>query len=156
MTATTRPVPLDAAIRKADRHYRSLDAHRDRATMLREIRRMDAGGATRQDTADRVGMSERSIVRLLDESPPIPPPLSTFDLSEPHCRRLEATATIAADLACRLRDDDPRITWDALGRLDRDALQELAVVLLAAMPIDAQLTQTFGWVIALDTKVAPR
>lgn len=156
MRTTTRPVPLEAAMKRAERDYRALDAHRDRATLLATIASLDAEGMCNQDIADHVGLTKRSVPRLLAETPPTPAPLSTFDTSEARCRRLELTAAAACELACRLRDDDPRATWGALERLDRTHLQELTVVLLAAMPVDQPLSAALGWVVDLGAGAVAR
>jgi hypothetical protein len=54
------------------------------------------------------------------------------------------------DLACRLRDEDPQLVWEALELLDRSDLQELAVTALAALPVDSEISELFGWVEGLS------
>jgi hypothetical protein len=90
-------------------------------------------------------MSDRQVQRLRTVEP-VPKRWYRYDRSEIRSERLERTADAALDLACRLRDEDPQLVFRSIELLDRQALQELAMVLLAAVPVDRSKDQIFGWV----------
>jgi len=48
-------------------------------------------------------------------------------------------------LACRLKDEDPQLTFKALELLDEDALRELLMVALAGIPVHLTADELFGW-----------
>lgn len=148
MTATT---PLAVAIRDATKGYSRFDKHRDRDVLRRTVTELDIRGHTANEIAVHVGLLQGQVTNILrgriaDHRPaPVNPP----DLSDEHCTHLERTADAALKLACRLRDEDPQLTWDALSALNRRDLQKLAVVLLAAVPIDQPKNEIFAWVYQL-------
>lgn len=153
MTVTT---PLAVAVRDAVYDYRRFDRYRDRHWQRTRVQRLASTGMPTADIAADTNMSTETVQRIIrgDIDPTHrPEPVTPPNLSEEHCEHLERTADHALKLACRLRDDDPQIVWDALSRLDRHQLQELAVVLLAAVPVDHTRKQIFGWVQQLGNSI---
>lgn len=145
MTATT---PLAVAARNATKAYSRFDKHRDRDTLRRTVTELHLRGHTSSEIGAYVGLLPGQVINILrgniaDHKPAAPNPP---DLSDAHCQQLERTADAALKLACRLRDEDPQIVWDALTALTRGQLQELAVVLLAAVPIHLPKPTIFQWV----------
>lgn len=55
-------------------------------------------------------------------------------------------AEVLTDLAFQVQDEDPRIVWDYLTCLDSVELQRLLMFSLAAMDIDKNVDQLWGWV----------
>lgn len=146
MTATT---PLAVATRKADETYYRFDKHRDRAALRRTVTELATRGFTAAEISPHVNLNEQQVRHILcgrisDQHRP--DPVNPRNLSEQHCAQLERTADAALKLACRLRDEDPQITWDALSHMGRRDLQELAVVLLAAVDINKPKTEIFDWI----------
>lgn len=147
--------PLAAAVRNADRTYSRFDRHRDRNTLRRIITGLGAAGHSTADIANRVNLDTKQVRRIINGqvADQRPNPINPADLTDQHCRQLERTADIAITLACRLRDEDPQIVWDALTHLDRGPLQELAVVLLAALPVNQPKNTIFAWVNQIGDKL---
>lgn len=145
---TLSRVPLKAAIKTAEHAYRRFDANRDADTRRQQIKTLDATGMAMPDIAGQLGISVTHARRikndLFDVAAPEPP--RRTDSSAERCWQLEETVDTALDMACRIRDEDPQIVWDALDQLNRRQLQEFAVILLAGLPIDQTKHQLFGWV----------
>lgn len=59
---------------------------------------------------------------------------------------MEARAQLAADLAWRLREEDPARVWDALTALSPAELQRVAVVALAMVDVDRSVPDSLAWV----------
>lgn len=141
--------PLAIAVRDADRKYSRFDRHRDRETLRRIVTQLAAQGFTNAEIAPHVGLQTKQVNHITSgriNTSHKPAPVNPRDYSDRHCRQLEHTATIAIDLACRLRDEDPQIVWDALTALNRRHLQELAVIALAAIPVNTTKNEIFAWV----------
>lgn len=141
--------PLTIAVRDADRSYYRFDKHRDRESLRRTVIELAAGGLSTSEIAPHVKLLPKQISHIISgrfNPDHKPEPVAPRDYSHTHCTALERTADHALDLACRLRDEDPQIIWDALTGLGRRDLQELAVVLLAALPIDKSKADIFAWV----------
>lgn len=148
--------PVAIAMRDADRNYSRFDRHRDRDTLRRTVTQLAAQGLTHTEIAPHVGLMPRQINHITSgriNTDHKPEPVNPRDYSERHCRELEHTATIAIDMACRLRDEDPQIVWDALSNLHRGQLQQLTVVALAALPTDQPKSQIFAWVNNIGDKL---
>jgi hypothetical protein len=146
MTATT---PLTVAIRKADDTYPRFDRHRDRNQLRRTVIELNTRGFTAKQISHYVGLNEQQIRHIICgrvDTGHKPQPVNPPNLSDEHCAQLERTADAALKLACRLRDEDPQLTWDALTHMGRGDLQELAVVLLAAVDITKPAREIFAWV----------
>lgn len=153
MTATT---PLTVATRHADTTYSRFDRHRDRNQLRRTIIELHTLGHSTREISERTAIKPeqvRNIIAGRINPTHKPHPVNPPDMSEQHCRQLERTADAAINLACRLRDEDPQIVWDALRHMNRGDLQELAVVLLAALPVDKPKHHIFGWVYQLAVKL---
>jgi hypothetical protein len=91
-----------------------------------------------------LGMSERTVQRLRGEEVPTRG-WYRFDTSQRRQSKLERTADTVLDLACRIRDEDPEITYRALENLATPDLLEVAMIALAAIPVDATKDELFGW-----------
>lgn len=149
MPATT---PLAIATRKADHTYYRFDKHRDRDSMRRTVHELHTRGHTPAEISDYIGLQTDQIRHIINgriNPDHRPDPINPPNLSHQHCTQLERTADAALKLACRLRDEDPQITWDALTHMTRGHLQELAVVLLAAVDINRPKSEIFAWVTQL-------
>jgi len=140
-----RLLPVRQAVSTAEKDYRKFDSHRERNDIIDEVHRLTNAGVSAVAIAGIVGMSDRQVQRLRTVEP-VPKRWYRYDRSEIRSERLERTADAALDLACRLRDEDPQLVFRSIELLDRQALQELAMVLLAAVPIDRCKDQIFGWV----------
>ena len=139
-----RLLPVPQAIANAEKDDRSFD--NDRNTVVEEVHRLTKAGVSAKAIATLVGLSDRQVQRIrgVETSPNR---WYQFDRSEIRSERLERTADAAIDLACRLRDEDPQLVFRSLDLLDRHALQELTMVLLAAVPMDRSKDDIFGWVV---------
>lgn len=133
------------AVRKAERAYRRFDSRTDRNELLGEVHRLTKAGVSASTIARIVGMSDRQIQRLRSTNPQ-QARWFRFDASQRRQDKLEAAAAAALELACRLRDEDPQLVWMALETMERHAMQELAMILLAAAPVDRTVDEIFGWV----------
>jgi len=140
-----RLLPVRQAVSTAEKDYRKFDSHRERNDIIDEVHRLTNAGVSAVAIAGIVGMSDRQVQRLRTVEP-VPKRWYRYDRSEIRSERLERTADAALDLACRLRDEDPQLVFRSIELLDRQALQELAMVLLAAVPVDRSKDQIFGWV----------
>lgn len=56
-------------------------------------------------------------------------------------------AQLVCELACELRDYDPRDVWDYLTCLPAVEIQRMLVIALAAVDVDKPLGELFAWVI---------
>ena len=144
-----RLLPVPQAIADAEKQYRRIDTERERNEMIDEVHRLTKVGVSAQTIADLVGMSERQVQRIRGFEAP-PKRWYAFELSERRCDKLERTADAAIDLACKLRDEDPQLVFRSLELLDRQALQELTMVLLAGLPLDRSKDDLFGWLSESD------
>jgi hypothetical protein len=140
-----RLLPVPQAVSTAEKDYRKFDFHRERNDIIDEVHRLTNAGVSAVAIAGIVGMSDRQVQRLRTVEP-VPKRWYRYDRSEIRSERLERTADAALDLACRLRDEDPQLVFRSIELLDRQALQELAMVLLAAVPLDRSKDEIFGWV----------
>lgn len=139
---------LDLAVSDAENELYEFDRNVDRIQFVTAVQRLARNGASLGDLGAHFRKSPRTIQRAkCVEVPQIP--AHNPHITAERAAELEATAKTATALAFRLRDENPRVTWEALSKLDRQELQELAVVLLAAVPIDQSLTDMFAWVYPL-------
>lgn len=136
---------VTTAVRKAERAYRRFDSGRDRTELLGEVHRLTKAGVSASTIARVVGMSDRQIQRLRATTAE-QQEWFKFDQSQRRQAKLEATALAALELACRLRDEDPQLVWMSLEAMERQAMQELTMILLAAAPVDRTVDQIFDWV----------
>ena len=141
---------IATAIKTVDRRHASFD--REKADLRAEIVRLTAAGVSSKNIAVLTGLSDRHVVRIRNGHmvAQTPPTRYEFDRSEERATHLEKVARSAMDLACRLRDEDPQLVWEALELLGRNDLQELAVTALAALPVDSEISELFGWVEGLS------
>lgn len=141
--------PLAAAVADAGRRYRRFDNYRDRHMIRAAILDLDAQGYDSTQIAVHVHMEAKQVRRIITgdvSTSQRPEPPSPRNVNPDNCRRLERSADIALDMACTLRDEDPQIVWDTITSLSRTHLEELAVILLAAVPIHQPKSEVFAWV----------
>lgn len=139
-----------SAAERAQSRFNPHGRNPDREAVVREVHRLTEAGVSAKAIGVIVGMSDRNVQRLrgekLDRKPVrIPEP----DLSDRHAAALEETVDVVIDLAAHLRDHHPQLVWDTLTNLDRQQLQELAVICLAGLPLNSTKTDMFGWVLEL-------
>lgn len=138
--------PLAQAVKAAEKDYSRLQDW-ERQELFDEINRLTDAGVSASTIAVLVGMSERHVVRIRNGQVKQPRQAAVyeFDTSEIRSKHLDKVADAAVDVACRLRDEDPQLIYDALARMERHDLIELVMVALAAMPIDKPKSQIFAW-----------
>ena len=141
-------IHVDKAIRKAEHRYSVAEQHRRREEFLDEVNRLYRAGVTQDTIASLMNLEVRQVVRMCNDqvAQPAPAVRYTFSTNESRVNRMEALADAALQLECLQRDEDPHLVWDALMQLDRQALQELTAVALAAIPVDKPKSQVFAWV----------
>ena len=139
-----RLLPVPQAVADAEKAYRRFDTNRERTDTVDEIHRLTKAGVSANAIAVIVGMSERQVQRIRSEQA-APKRWYRFDRSERRAAKLEDTVEAALDLACRIRDEDPQLVFRSLELLDRQALQELTMILLAALPLDRTKDDLLGW-----------
>jgi deferrochelatase/peroxidase EfeB len=141
-----RLLPVPQAVADAEKAYRRFDSNRERTDKVDEIHRLTKAGVSATAIAVIVGMSDRQVQRIRSEHA-APKRWYRFDRSEIRSERLERTAAAAIDLACRIRDEDPQLVFRSLDLMERQALMELTMILLAGFPIDLTVDEIFEWVL---------
>jgi hypothetical protein len=137
-----RLLPAPQALAHAEKEYRSRES--ERAANINEVHRLTAAGVSAMAISTLLGMSERNVQRLRGEAVPSQG-WYRFDTSPRRQSKLERTADTVLDLACRIRDEDPELTYRALEKLARPDLLEVAMIALAAIPVEATKDELFGW-----------
>lgn len=139
---------VDKSIKKAEQKYSAAEQMRQREDLLDEVNRLSRAGVSHDTIAELMGMNVRQVIRIVNGhvAQPAPPPRYKFSTKQARVNRMESMADAALTLAFMQRDEDPQIVWDALVQLDRQALQELTAVALAAIPVDMPKSQIFAWV----------
>ena len=140
-----RLLPVPQAVADAEKDYRRFDANRERHETVEEIHRLTKAGVSATAIAVIVGMSDRNVQRIRGEVQ-APKRWYTIEHSERRAAKLEDTFESALDLACRIRDEDPQLVFRSLELLERQSLQELTMILLAALPLDRTKEDLLGWV----------
>lgn len=140
--------PLARGVAEADRAYCRFNLNRDRVNTMREVSRLATAGVSHKAIAGLLNISVSHVGHIVTGKATMPTaaPIPQPDLTPARAAELEHTAETALDLACRLRDEHPQLTWDALNNLGRDELMALAVILLAAIPVDSTKSELFAWV----------
>lgn len=146
--AVEHPAERHPALYESRRELERFDHHRERYERRDRVHALTRIGMPQEEIATVVGIHERQVSRDVSAGPPPSRPrLYNPDLaSEARVVELESTADLTLRLAAVLREEDPCLTWGALTRLDRRQLQELAVIALAAIPVDSTPDQLLGWV----------
>lgn len=136
------------AIKTAEQQYASAESMRQREDFLEEVNRLARAGVSHGTIAELMGMEVRQIVRMCNGQVKAvkAPPRYNFSNDQSRIARMESMAEAALQLACLQRDEDPHLVWDAMTRLDRQALQELAAIALAGLPVDQPKSKIFAWV----------
>jgi hypothetical protein len=137
-----RLLPAPQAVANAEKEYRSRES--ERAANINEVHRLTAAGVSAMAISTLLGMSERNVQRLRGETVPTQG-WYRFDTSPRRQSKLERTADTVLDLACRIRDEDPELTYRALENLATPDLLEVAMIALAAIPVEATKDELFGW-----------
>lgn len=138
-------IPVREAINEGRKEYRRFDWNRDRDEVVTEIHRLTRAGVSAKTIAGLVGMSDRNVQRIRSKGEPHAG-RDRFDVSDTRAQQLDRTADAVLDLACMVRDEDPQLVWDILCRLDRQPLQEMAVICLAAVPVERPKSELFAWI----------
>jgi len=138
-----RLLPAPQAVANAEKQYRSRES--ERAASIEEVQRLTAAGVSAMAISTLLGMSERNVQRLRGEQLPTRG-WYQFDTTLRRQSKLERTADTVLNLACRIRDEDPELVYRALDNLDRENLLEVAMIALAAIPVDVTKDELFGWV----------
>lgn len=145
MTATLN---LGAVLHDAERFIYSQDTDRDRQQRRERVQELARCGWTTPQIAIHLGLSDRQVTRLrsAEPLPVLPHSPNPVDITTQQADRMETLAEFAINLACRLRAEDPAVVWAALNQLDLRETRELAVVLMALIPVDAPLNDLLDWV----------
>lgn len=144
------------ALIKARRDLAYFDTWRDTFELRDRVHALIRLGLTTDEIAKRLGVSDRTVQRLKHREPAPQRPQLPAGVDDSRAGEIEKTALLALRLAEILRDEDPNLVWTALSKLDRQALQELAVIALAAVQVpfgaesaEAVAEQMFSWVLEL-------
>lgn len=136
--------------RRALEHF---DNNRELYERRRRVQLLAGMGMTNEEVACETGIP-RKHVSYHKSKPPPPQRPRLYDanaVSDERAQQLEQRADDTLRLAAVLRDEDPTLVWGTLIRLDRRQLQELTMIALAAIPIDATRRELLGWVADLTT-----
>lgn len=137
-----RLLPAPQAVAKAEKEYRQRDS--ERAATIEEVHRLTAAGVSAMAIATLLGLSDRTVQRLRGE-PVLVRGWYEFDTSPRRQLKLERTADTVLNLACRIRDEDPELVYRSLENLNTRDLVEVAMIALAAIPVDNTKDELFGW-----------
>lgn len=127
------------------------DSNRDRLQRREHIHHLTRIGMSSNEIAAATGVVQRSVVRERSR-PPVPHRPLLYDgasVSQERADQLVEVADLALDLAATLRDEDPCLVWGALARLGERRLRELAVIAIAAIPVDSTRDELLSWVLDL-------
>ena len=130
------------AIERAEVQYRQLDS--ERYKLHSEVHRLTKAGVSANAIGGLLNISERQVQRIRAAGVPTQR-FYEFNTSEARASELDRTVNAVLDLACRLKDEDPQLTFKALELLDEDALRELLMVALAGIPVHLTADELFGW-----------
>lgn len=151
--AVEHPSEKHPALRGARRELQHFDTHRDRYDRVERVQYLTGMGMPQREVAVVVGIHERQVAR--DAVAPMPPQRPRLydgaGVSDRRADELEERAELTLRLSAILREEDPTIVWGALCRLTQRQLQELTMIALAAIPIDATRRELLGWVENLST-----
>lgn len=141
-------VHIKKAIKTAEQQYSYAEQMRHRENTLEEVNRLFKAGVSQGTIAELMGMEVRQITRMCNGQVKDvkAPPRHNIVVNDSRAARMESMVDAALELACMQRDEDPHLVWDALLRLDRQALQELTAIALAGLPVDQPKSQIFAWV----------
>lgn len=141
-------IHVEKSMKKAEQKYSAAEQMRRREDLLDEVNRLSRAGVSHDTIGELMGLNVRQVIRMVNGhvAQPNPPARYKFSTKEARVNRMEAMADAALKLAFMQRDEDPQIVWDTLVELDRQALQELTAVALAAIPVDMPKSQIFAWV----------
>jgi len=148
-------VALESAIREAEKAVYAEENRSDLYERRARIHALTTAGDSAAEISVITGLSRRRVEFNRQQPLPGPFPRAPLprDVSDQRATELERTAHLVMGLAVRLRDENPVLVWDALSRLDRQRLQEVTVVALAGMNVEAPLSEVFGWVSEIGEKI---
>lgn len=138
------------ALHESRRELEHFDNHRETYERRDRVHHLTRIGMGVDEIATKIGIVDRTVHRdRTRPAAPQRPRLYSSVVSDERAAQLEETADLALRLAVALKEEDPTIVWGGLTRLDRRRLQELAVIALAAIPVDVPISQLLGWVAEL-------
>ncbi len=149
----TAAAESQAPLRAARGELEHFDNCRDLYSRRRRIQLLAGSGVGDQEVARMTGVSAKNVGYHKNQPPPPQRP-RLYDgagVSDKRADELESRAELTLRLSAILREEDPTIVWGALCRLTHRQLQELAMIALAAIPIDATRRELLGWVENLTT-----
>lgn len=156
MTAAIVEVPaalVRRAVAEAERQFKSATRMDVDVVLQRHItiHSLSAAGVSVKEISGVVGISERNVKKarkrpLPEDLPRLPAP---EEIPVDRAAELAKLAEVATGLAFRLRDEDPRVVQRALSMLRRETLEQLTIVALAGLNVDAELSEIYSWVLDL-------
>lgn len=114
----------------------------EKAAVVQELSRR---GYTLAQLTAKVGVTERTVLRMRAYRVEPMPEVEEFDLTDERAQALEVMAATAMQLACDVRDD-ATAAWDALLHMEPQHLRELCMTLGCMVPVDFTVKQLLGWV----------
>lgn len=115
------------------------------------IHQLSAAGVTAPVIAGVVGINIRNVERakklpLPEDIPALP---DHRKVPADRAAELEKLAEIVTSLAFRLRTEDPRVVQHALSLLSSNVKDDLLIIALAGINVDAELTEIYSWLLDL-------
>lgn len=155
-TDKQHPAEKHPALRGARRELARFDSNRDRYERRDRVHHLTRIGMSADEIAPIIGVTDRTVDRHRAK-PATPQRPRLYDgaaVSDERAEDLEDGADLTLHLAAVLREEDPCLVWSTLTRLSRRKLQELAVIALAAIPVDMTQAELLAWVNALPAAMA--
>jgi hypothetical protein len=129
---------LHPTLKAARRELEHFDAHRELYERRQRVHHLTRIGG-------------RTVARHRDRPAPPQRPL-LYDgaaVTDERAQQLEDAAELALHLAAVLREEDPTVVWGALSRLNYRQVREIAVIALAAIPVEMTQAELLAWVMDL-------
>lgn len=142
------PAERHPALKTARSELAHFDKHRERYERRDRVHHLTKIGMTNREISSTMGILERSVDRCRS-MPPVPERPRLYDgasASDKRVAELESAASLTLHLAAVLHEEDPTVVWGTLIRLSPRQVQEIAVIALAAIPVDMTESQLLGWV----------
>lgn len=135
-----------AAMKAAEKDYARAESDLERNRWVSEAARLLAAGCSTQTVSTLTGIHERQINRIQNgQITTVPMRSVRWDHSEERAHHLAVTADAVLDMAVQIRDQDPALVWSALDKLGHQELIEVAMIALAAVPIDSPKSRIWEW-----------
>jgi hypothetical protein len=142
---------LHPTLKAARRELEHFDAHRELYERRQRVHHLTRIGMSADEIATAIGVGGRTVARHRDRPAPPQRPL-LYDgaaVTDERAQQLEDAADLALHLAAVLREEDPTVVWGALSRLNYRQVREIAVIALAAIPVEMTQAQLLAWVMDL-------